>query len=60
MQTACGCTGNLAASGDADVTRAQTSQLLPDKVSALSEARFHKSVKSGRGALRAFDVGRDF
>jgi len=24
-------------------------------VSALSEARFHKSVKSGRGALRAFD-----
>ena len=27
----------------------------PINVSALSEARFHKSVKSGRGALRAFD-----
>ncbi len=27
----------------------------PSNVSALSEARFHKSVKSGRGALRAFD-----
>ena len=28
---------------------------VPGNVSALSEARFHKSVKSGRGALGAFD-----
>jgi len=28
---------------------------IPTNVSALSEARFRKSVKSGRGALRAFD-----
>jgi hypothetical protein len=30
-------------------------RLVPINVSALSEARFRKSVKSGRGALRAFD-----
>jgi len=29
--------------------------LVLGNVSTLSEARFHKSVKSGRGALRAFD-----
>jgi len=28
---------------------------LAENASALSEARFHKSVKSGRGAPRAFD-----
>lgn len=27
----------------------------PINVSTLSEARFHKGVKSGRGALRVFD-----
>ena len=31
------------------------SRFVPTNVSALSEARFRKSVKSGRGALRAFD-----
>ena len=29
--------------------------LVPTNASALSEARFHKSVKAGRGAPRAFD-----
>jgi hypothetical protein len=33
----------------------RASESSPYDVSALSEARFHKRVKSGRGALRAFD-----
>jgi len=40
--------------GECSIVRQNLSEVLIN-VSALSEARFHKSVKSERDALRAFD-----